>query len=178
VLLTCPAKRCTSATQLPAMKPSYYLQWASGLVLSSGHFQVLTRMEACSLESLHIADCSLLHNRNVAVLASAAPGLRLLRLEGAARLTDSALYALLGCLQLVCVRVGGAEKVQADGVVVLLMMLQKLQEVSVAGQQVPMLVAGFERCMVRKAVAAKWTVAHGSAGQWATWKRVLPSSSG
>jgi hypothetical protein len=149
---------------------------AEGLKLSPKHVQQLYGMSAPSLHVLHIADCTMLRDRDVAVLVNTAPGLRHVHLGGAAGLTDSTMFALLGCTQLVSVRLGGFTKVTANGVAVVLMLLKGLQELCLDGLQggesnaVP--VPRALQCMP-PAAAALWAESKTAGGQCAAWRRAV-----
>jgi hypothetical protein len=99
-----------------------------GLKLTPEYGQQLYGMSAPGLHLLHITDCSMLTDWDVAVLVGALPGLRRLQLGGAALLTDAALIALVGCPQLVSVRLGVLDIVTAKGIVMALVLLKELRE--------------------------------------------------
>jgi hypothetical protein len=112
----------------------YCIGWAGGLTLTPAHMQALAGKSAPSLESLRVADCSLLRDQDVAALVNAVPGLQNLKLERASGLTDSSLYALLGCKRLQFLYLGGCGmKITVDGVGVMLKLLKLLREVWVGG---------------------------------------------
>jgi hypothetical protein len=156
----------------------YYLGWTAGLRLRASQLFALARVSAPGLESLRIADCSLLKDKSAAVLVSAAPGLRQLRQEGAARLTDRTLFALPGCRRLEALHLGGPAKITADGVVVLVVLLKDLREVSVSGLLVQALVAGVQGWMAHQPPALRWNLSQGPDGRSAAWTRPLQSSVG
>jgi hypothetical protein len=146
----------------------------TGPRLLSEHMQQLYGVAARRLHSLSIADCSMLNDQDVAALLSALPRVRRLHLGGAARLTDAALAALLGCTQLVSVRLGWATKVTASGVAVVLMLLKGLQELCLDGLQgaeLSVLAPRVRQCMP-EAAAALWAERMSAVGDSATWSKV------
>jgi hypothetical protein len=111
----------------------YVVGWTSYLGLNPSHFKALIGLSAPRLETLVLSGCGQLANSDVAMLAGACHALKALKLRGASRLSDPALHALaVGCPQLERVQVTHAS-VTAEGVLVVLAMLGRLQTLEVGG---------------------------------------------
>jgi hypothetical protein len=137
------AKLPSAALVLQDLEPAHVaisvIGWAKSLQLDSTHLRALHGRgvaAAANLQILSIPDAKLLTDRDLALLARAAPGLRSLQLlqpAGESKLTDLGMYALLACRQLEVVEIAMAGKVTAQGVAVLLTVLAGLQQLRLEG---------------------------------------------
>jgi hypothetical protein len=110
---------------------SYALNWEGCIDLGASHFRALCGLAAPQLVALVLADCGQLTNDDVWMLAGACHALKDLKLLGASKLGDPALYLLAaGCKQLQRVQLTHAS-VTAEGVVVALTTLGQLQRLEV-----------------------------------------------
>jgi hypothetical protein len=143
--------------------------WQRRLRLSAAHFRALCGLSAPRLVSLVVFNCEQVANKDVTMLAGTCHALKDLKLLGASKLTDPALFVLAaGCKQLQRVQVTHAS-VTEDGVVVALAMLGDLQRLEVGGMPVEwlaelqVLVAkqlAAANCLKWVAAGPKWVAAH------------------
>jgi hypothetical protein len=172
-------RRLAAAAQLPAGAllineqaqgpcEAAVIGWRGWLVPRTEHFKAVSTLGGGvlpALQSLRLAHCTLMGDRDVALLASAAPGLRRLKLQHAPRLTDAALYALLGCQRLEWLTVTEAAKVTSSGVLALLTLCGALVEVEISGPAARELAAMAEQVAEADPdVAELWADAVGGAG--------------
>jgi hypothetical protein len=105
----------------------------SCMKLRPSYIRALRGLSAPQLVSLAVSGCEQVANQDVAMLARACHALRDLKLLGASKLSDPALYVLaIGCRQLERVQLTHAN-VTEDGVMVALAMLGQLQRLEVGG---------------------------------------------
>jgi hypothetical protein len=118
----------------PPTHEPYMIDWHGTAGLRSDYFKALPLGSSvlAHLKCMRVAYATLLTDRDVAMLALAAPALQCLWLHNATHLTDAALYALLGCQRLETLQVSEAPQLTSSGVLVALALLKALAELVIS----------------------------------------------